>query len=85
MANCNRCGIQVLPNEIYKREIYVGSTKRVNYGKRLSFGNSNHYRLQSVCRQCATDIDENNRKSNNTLLSILFIIGILIVVYFLNR
>lgn len=73
------------PTEVYKRQIYVGTTNRVNYGKRVSFGKSTHYRKQSVCVNCVNMIDKANeaRKRNSTI--VLLIIAIAIIIYFSFR
>ena len=85
MPNCSNCGVYMQPTEVYRREIYVGTTNRVNYGKRVSFGNSTHYRKQSVCGNCANMIDRANeaRKRKSTIL--LLIIAIAIIIYFSFR
>lgn len=82
MPNCSNCGIYIQPTEVYKREIYVGTTNRVNYGKRVSFGNSKHYRIQSVCGGCANMIDKSNEARKRNLTILILIIAIAIFIYF---
>ncbi len=70
------------PTEVFRREMYVGTTRRVHYGKRISFGNSNHYRKQSVCVHCAKSIDEANERSRTRTKMFILIVAIIIVLYF---
>jgi predicted nucleic acid-binding Zn ribbon protein len=84
MPNCSNCGEFIRPNEVYKREIYVGTTNRVNYGKRITFGNSRHYRKQTVCSDCAKLIDKQNENQSKSAKIILLIVGILIVVFIIS-
>jgi predicted nucleic acid-binding Zn ribbon protein len=81
MPNCNNCGKYIQPTEVLRREIYVGKTRRINYGKRISFGNSNYYRKQNVCYECSKAIDEANERSRNTTWTIIIVIAIFIVLY----
>lgn len=85
MPNCNNCGKYIQPTEVYRREIYVGTTQRVYYGKRISGGTSSHYRKQNVCAECARQIDENNRKMQKTITVIVLVIAIVVVVYFILK
>jgi uncharacterized protein (DUF983 family) len=82
MPNCSKCGKHITQTEVYRRQIYVGTTQRVNYGKRVSVGASNHYRLQNVCYECAQAIDEANAKSEKLLLTIIIIIAIIAILFF---
>lgn len=82
MPNCSSCGKFIQPTEVFRREMYVGTTRRVNYGKRISFGNSNHYRKQSVCYECAKSIDEANERSRTRTTVFLLVVAIIIVLYF---
>jgi len=63
MPNCSSCGKYIQPTEVFRREMYVGTTRRVHYGKRISFGNSTHFRKQSVCISCAKSIDDANEST----------------------
>ena len=54
MASCFICGNS---SANYRREVYLGQSKRVNYGRRITFGNSRHYGLRSVCKGCAKNVD----------------------------
>lgn len=82
MPNCSSCGKYMQPTEVFRREMYVGTTRRVHYGKRISFGNSNHYRKQSVCVNCAKSIDEANERSRTRTKVFFLIVAIIIVLYF---
>lgn len=82
MPNCSSCGKFIQPTEVFRREMYVGKTRRVNYGKRISVGNSNHYRKQNVCYDCARSIDDDNEKSRTRTKVILLVFAIMIVLYF---
>jgi hypothetical protein len=85
MSNCSKCGKYIPQTEVYRRQIYVGTTQRVNYGKRVSVGSSNHYRLQNVCRECAQAIDEANARSRKICWTIAAIVVIIIVLYFISK
>lgn len=54
MASCYLCGSSYAE---YRREVYTGQSKRVNYGRTVTFGRSSHYGSRLVCRNCAKDID----------------------------
>ena len=82
MPNCSNCGKYIQTTEVFRREMYIGTTRRVHYGKRISFGNSNHYRKQSVCFDCAKSIDEADEKSRSRITVFLLIIAIIIVLFF---
>lgn len=78
MPICQNCGRNIAAHEtIYRREIYSGRSQRVTYGKRITFGNSNHYSVKNVCESCAESID-NARKSSNNI--VLVVIGLIILV-----
>jgi hypothetical protein len=85
MPNCSNCGEFIQPNEVYKREIYMGTTNRVNYGKRVTFGNSRHYRKQTVCYSCAKLIDQQNENQGKVLKIVLLTIGILIIAFLILK
>lgn len=86
MPNCQRCGISVPSNQrLYRRELYNGTTQRVNYGRKVYYGNSTHYAIKNVCRDC---VDELNRKAEfrkNKKILRLLVVAILIVIYFLLK
>jgi len=82
MPNCSGCGKYIQPTEVFRREMYVGTTRRVHYGKSISFGNSNHYRKQSVCANCAKSIDEANERRSTRTKVFFLITAIIIVLYF---
>jgi len=78
MASCNSCGKFMTPTEnVYRREIYSGQTKRVNYGKRITFGNSTHHAVRNVCYVCAKEIDDSRErgKRNSMILFLTLAIG----------
>jgi hypothetical protein len=54
MATCYICSSSYASN---RREVYTGQSHRVNYGRRVSFGNSQYYGMRSVCDDCAYRID----------------------------
>lgn len=54
MATCYICNDS---NATRKREVYTGQSKRINYGKRITVGKSNHYGMRTVCKACAKEID----------------------------
>lgn len=83
MPNCQNCGNHMGHDEIYRREIYSGRSNRVSYGKRITFGTSTHYSIKNVCLTCATEIDNANKKSNNSTTIFLLIIAITVGLYFL--
>jgi hypothetical protein len=55
MANCYICGT---PYARHRREVYTGKSNRVNYGRRISFGNSSYYGVRTVCSDCAKKVDQ---------------------------
>ncbi|VDH02922.1 Uncharacterised protein [Bergeyella zoohelcum] len=83
MPNCSNCGKYIQPTEVYRRQMYVGKTNRVNYGKRVTFGNSNHYRMQNVCAKCARELDQEYERSKSVKGCIVLVILIIIVLYFI--
>lgn len=86
MAYCNNCGRNIPSNEnIYKRELYSGVSRRTNYGKRITFGTSRHYTMKTVCSNCASQIDMQIANANKTFLIIIFVIAICVVLYFLVK
>lgn len=85
MPNCSNCGEFMQSNQVFRREIYVGTTNRVNYGKRISFGNSRHFRKQSVCYNCAKMVDKQNENQSRNLKIALLIIAILVVSYLMLK
>lgn len=85
MPNCSNCGKYIKPTEVYRREMYVGKSKRVYYGKRITFSNSNYYRKQNVCANCAKAIDEANERSATRTKNFLLILVIIIALYFLLK
>jgi hypothetical protein len=83
MPICQNCGKNIAANEtIYRREIYSGRSQRVNYGKRITFGNSNHYSVKNVCESCAESIDNSRKNSNNTFLIIVALIVLSGLLYY---
>lgn len=84
MPNCSNCGNFITVHEVYKRQIYVGNSRRTTYGKRTSFSNANHYRKRSVCRSCALKIDKINKWKNNIrIIFCLLFLGS--IVYYLMK
>ena len=85
MPNCSSCGKYIKPNEVFRREIYVGKSRRIYIGKRISFGNSNYYRKQNVCIECARAIDEANEKRTNQIKVFFLIVAIFIILYLISK
>ncbi len=54
MASCYICGSS---GANYRREVYTGQSKRINYGRRITFGHSSHYGMRSVCSSCVKGVD----------------------------
>ena len=83
MPNCYCCGRNILPTEnTYKRELYSGHTNRTYYGKRISFGNSRHYSMKTVCAHCASNIDQQRTSQRKGILIFLLIV-IVAILFFL--
>lgn len=86
MSTCQRCGSYVPANQkLYRREVYTGTTRRVNYGKRTSYGSSSHYAMRNVCADCSSSIDRSAAKRKNKQQIMWLIIAILILLYFLIK
>jgi len=86
MPTCQRCGSYVPASQrLYRRELYNGTTQRVNYGKRVSYGSSTHYSMKNVCSDCADDIDKNAASRKNKQQITWLIIAILVISYFLLK
>lgn len=86
MPICNSFGSQISANQnVYRREIYSGQTKRVNYGKRMTFGNSTHYTVKNVCADCANEIDVASARSSRSTMIILLSILIIGIVYYILK
>lgn len=86
MPICNSCGSQISANQnVYRREIYSGQTKRVNYGKRITFGNSTHYSVKNVCADCANAIDAARARSSRNTMIVLLSILIIGIVYYISK
>lgn len=86
MAHCQHCGCFMPSNgRVYKRELYRGNTQRVNYGRRISYGNSNHYSVRSVCGECADAIDKEAATRKNQKAIQWLVAAILLVLYFLLK
>lgn len=84
MPNCGKCGNYITIYEVYKRQIYVGSSSRSTYGKRSSFSTSNHYRKRSVCKSCAEKIDRKNKISR--IISNIFYLSVVIgIIYYFMK
>ena len=84
MLYSNNYWRNIATNErVYKRELYRGTAHRINYGKRVSFGNPRYYSIQTVCENCAAKIEEYNASKNKTLLIVLIAIGIFVAFCFL--
>jgi len=83
MPICQNCGKNIATNEpVYRREIYSGRSQRVNYGKRISFGSSNHYSVKNVCELCAENIDNSKKNSNNVFLIVISLIVLSALLYY---
>ncbi len=54
MASCYICNASYANQ---RREIYTGQSRRINFGKRITFGKSNHYGMRTVCNSCAKEMD----------------------------
>jgi lysozyme family protein len=86
MPTCQRCGTHIPASQrLYRRELYNGTTQRVNYGKRVSYGTSTHYTIKNVCRSCADELDQNEKSRKNKKTIRLLVLAILIVIYFLLK
>jgi len=70
---------------VYKRQVYSGTSRSVYYGKRINFGTRSYYSVKSVCEDCAKAIDERNANSSQAFWVIVFIIAILILLYVLLK
>lgn len=84
MPNCSNCGSYISSYGVYKRQIYVGSSNRVNYGKRSSYSNAKHYRIRSVCKKCAEYIDKQNVRRRRVSM-IFWILVIAAILYYLLK
>lgn len=86
MASCNSCGKFMAPTEnVYRREIYSGQTRRVNYGKRVTFGNSTHYSVRNVCNNCAKEIDETRKKNKRNTMVFLLVLAISALLFYIIK
>ncbi len=83
MPICQNCGRNMSSQEqVYRREIYSGRSQRVTYGKRITFGNSNHYAVKNVCESCAIAIDNSRKNSSKTFLIVIAVIVFLGLIYY---
>jgi len=85
MPNCQSCGTYIKTTEVHRREMHVGTTNRVYYGKRVSFNHSNHFRNQNVCANCAIAIDKNKEKRKNRNVIVFLVIAISLVAYLILK
>lgn len=86
MPTCQRCGIILPANQrLYRRELYSGTTERVNYGRRVSYGNSKHYSKKNVCGQCVDELDHRAESRKNIKTVRWLIAAILLAIYFLLK
>ena len=70
---------------VYRREIYSGQTKRVNYGKRITYGNSTHYTVKSVCYDCASALDEARKRSNRNVLIFFLLVAVAAFIFYISK
>lgn len=78
MAHCNSCGKYISPKEnIYKRQLFSGSSSNTYYGKRVTFSTRRNYSMQVVCYDCAMEIDQNAKMSFKLIFQIILILGII--------
>ena len=78
MATCYRCGA---PNATYRREVYIGHSNRIYFGRRISSSRSSSYGIRSVCQNCATEID----KQSSTMTIIIVCVVIVIILYLISK
>ena len=86
MLTCQNCGCHIPATQrVFKRELYSGTSQRVNYGRRVSYGTTDRYAIKSVCSDCAETID-NVRKARRDRKTVrLLVIAILLVIYLLLK
>jgi hypothetical protein len=80
MADCYTCG-RVLgrDDQRFRRQVQTGTTERVNYGRRVSFGTSTRSGLRTVCAGCAASMDAAARAGmirSAVIVSVLAVGGI---------
>lgn len=86
MATCQRCGRYVPASQrLYRRQLYNGTTHRVNYGRRVYFGTSDYYAVKNVCSICVDEIDRDLARRKTRRQIKWLVIFILIVSYFLFK
>lgn len=76
MASCYVCGCSGADQ---RREVYVGTSNRISYSKRITVGKSNHYGMRTVCPDCAFEIDKQRNINTIIKLSIAIVFVIFLI------